>query len=159
MRMPASWSGSYEPTAYKAAARVAPRPCELPLDPALTAVMTLSTLSQAGAQCAPARAQDGGAAPRGATRLRPDPRQSSAVLAPSRPLRAAFGGGLRPALTALARGARWHLRSGRSDGPPGRTKRCRSPPRSYVQRLDKPNPHTRMRGCLQLYRIHKKSSP
>src|SRR2546427_6248674 len=36
---------------------------------------------------------------------------------PSRPLRAAFGGGLRPALTAAARGAAAMGSSGRRDGP------------------------------------------
>ena len=43
--------------------------------------------------------------------------EHSAVLALSRPLRAAFGGGLRPALTGAARAALAVGRSGRRDGP------------------------------------------
>ncbi len=41
------------------------------------------------------------------------------------------GGGLRPALTALARGAPQLQRSGRKDGPFGRTKGCHHQPLDY----------------------------
>ena len=50
--------------------------------------------------------------------MRPDPDRFSLAPCspPSRPLRAASGGGLRPVLTAAARGALPRGRSGRRDG-------------------------------------------
>ena len=53
----------------------------------------------------------------------PDHHSLAPCSPPSRPLRAASGGGLRPALTAAARGASAVARSGRRNGPLGRTKK------------------------------------
>src|ERR1700690_3439434 len=47
----------------------------------------------------------------------PDPNSIAPCSPPSRPLRAASGGGLRPALTAAARGGAWDRGRGGETGP------------------------------------------
>ena len=93
-RMIASWSGSHGSTECKVAARAFAPDGRLPSDQPRSA---LSSNPAPGQNEARRR-------PRPAARVAP-------CSTPSRPLRAAFGGGLRPALTAPARGARQ---------PPGR---------------------------------------
>src|SRR5437762_12695928 len=59
---------------------------------------------------------------------------------PSRPLRAAFGGGLRPALTGAARAALTFCRTGRRDGP-------------FRSNKGKSSKTPRSRGCEELLGI------
>ena len=52
---------------------------------------------------------------------------------PSRPLRAAYGGGLRPVLTAAVRGVTLNLGRDEETAPKGRTKKLRSLPDLFAE--------------------------